>query len=446
MPNTLEDLHKFVTASEAAGKRVYFTSRSAIVARQRCPRSRWLHYHYGGRGLSKIRLNVPQATGTYTHLGARLLLTGHSPEETAGQVLAAYDAEVIKRGMDLESTESQQFVAEEQRAICEAFVWLMHLRVIPELKRDYEIVEVEQEDWFLLYEDSQMVIVVETRADAVMRERVHALAAPGGEPEQGDLYILSWKTAKTWDKRKLRDARVDMQGTTEAYSTELRLAEPVMGTKMVHLLKGRRFEDDYNPGTYITRSPLIRPWAQQTGPVPEFAWSFEWSNSQELNDKGRPVKHRLGKGWRPTFIPEVMPMREWIEMLHENRVQPEAGDCLQKQYVTPMPECRPQHKKFSWLRQTTAREVELAQSLVQIESVVKDGSVEQLDEAIDLMFEQYTHSCTYPSECDMFAICHGSEDAQQEAELTGEEVVNPLSLYQPRDPHHVGEMAQMEDD
>jgi hypothetical protein len=442
VPDSQQDLTDFVAKCETAGKRVFFTSRSAMVAKRRCPRSRFLRYCYDGRGLQKIRMNVPLSTGIYTHLAAKLLLTGTSPLSAAEQVLAAYDEEVRKRGLDLEASESLDYVAAEQRAICEAFVWLLHLRVIPELLHDYEIIAVEKDDWFLLYEDAQMVIIVETRGDAIMRERLGLEAG-----ETGDLYVLNWKTTKQWDSRKLKEARIDMQSLSEAYSTELRLNETVMGVKFIHLIKGKRFEDDYRPGTWTTRSPLIRPWYNETGPSPEFAWSYEWSNPEEINEKtGRAVKHRLGKGWRPCFIPEVMPMREWIEMLHSQTVQPEAGDCLRKCYVTPMPERRNALQKKHWLRQVTGQELEVAQSIAALEGVQKQGDEEAYEEALDLMFPQYEHSCCYPSECDMFAICHGGEGAQEEAELTGETVVNPLSLYQPRAAHHPGEYAQTEED
>jgi hypothetical protein len=448
MASTLEDLRKFVADSQAAGKRVFFTSRSAIIARQRCPRFRWLKYHYNGTGLQKTRLNIPLSTGIYTHVGMKLLLEGVAPLAAAEQSLALYDEEVTRRGLEVEQTEDQFFVAAEQRAILEAFVWLAHYRVIPDLRRDYEVVEVEKDDWFLLYEDASMVVVVETRGDALLREKAQYVnTVPDGvQPGASDLYVLSWKTAKQWDKRKLRDARVDMQGISEAYATELRLQESVLGVKMVHLIKGVRREDTYRPGLWTTRSPLIRPWMRSTGPSPEFAWSWEWEDPNEINPgTGRYVKHTLGKGWKPTFIPDVMPMREWIEMLHSKAVQPEAGDCLEKQYVTPMPEARSEAQKKAWLRQTTGQEVEMAQALIALDGVSKSQAPEDVEEALDLMFPQYTHSCTYPAECEMFQICHGGEDAQEASELLGEEAVNPMSLYQAREPHHPGELGDVEE-
>ena len=458
---TLEELRTFVAASEAAGKRVFFTNRSAIIAKQRCPRSNWLKYHYNGMGLSKVRLNVPMTTGIYTHLPARLLLNGATPQFAIDESLAAYDEEVAKRSLDVEPTESHEMVATEQRALIEAFTWLLHLRVIPELRRDFEVLEVEKDDWFLLYEGAKMVIIVETRADALLRERIVTINSDDpkwaketavastvvnsslGLSGAGDLYVLSWKTAKQWDKRKLRDARVDMQGLSEAYPIELRLKEPVVGVKMVYLLKGRRDEDPYNPGAWLTKSPLIRSWANSVSPVPQLAWTFAWKDATAMNDRGKAVEHRLGKGWRPVFIPDHMPMREWIEMLHELKVQPEAGDCLAKQYVTPMPEPRSPTQKQAWLRQITGQEMELAQSLMALEGCKEEATAQ---EALDLMFPQYTHSCTYPSECEMFQICHGGEEAQEANELLGEEGINPLSLYRPREPHHPGELGTVEED
>jgi hypothetical protein len=110
-----------------------------------------------------------------------------------------------------------------------------------------------------------------------------------------------------------------------------------------------------------------------------------------------------------------------------------------------MPEARSEAQKKAWLRQTTGQEVEMAQALIALDGVSKSQAPEDVEEALDLMFPQYTHSCTYPAECEMFQICHGGEDAQEASELTGEEAVNPMSLYQAREPHHPGELGDVEE-
>ena len=53
-----------------------------------------------------------------------------------------------------------------------------------------------------------------SRPDALLRSRA-----------DNSLYILSYKTAATWDIRKARDAEHDMQGLREGVEVERRLRE-----------------------------------------------------------------------------------------------------------------------------------------------------------------------------------------------------------------------------
>lgn len=417
-------LATFIASKKAEGKRVFLTSRSAVITHQRCPRKRYLEYHYEGTGITRVRLQAPLATGGYTHVALASLLEGHNAFEAAGVAKERYQIDCATRGLDLEKTENQALVASEQIALVEAFTHLAARRVIPQLMEEYEIVDVEREEWFVLYEDSALVVVLEARCDALLRERTSAFGQR--PPEQAgaidyprDLYVLSWKTAASWDRRKAKEARTDMQGLSEAYAVELRVGEPVLGTKMIHLLKGKRKEYPEDSGHWIQSSPLVHAWMQGGGPTPQFAWTFSWDDAEQVNDWGKPVRHRLGKGWRHCFIPDVMPVSEWVQMLDEGQVQPEAGDCLAKQFVSPMPEPRSPEQKQRWLRSVAYQEQAIAEALA--------GGVGD-HYFYDEQFPQYTHSCNYPSQCAFWELCHGSE-----------EVDNPMSLYQARVPHHPGE-------
>lgn len=429
-------LATFISEKQKEGKRVFLTSRSGIITHQRCPRKRYLEYHYEGTGITRVRLQAPLATGGYTHVALAELLRGKSAFDASGLAIQQYTQECVDRGLELEKTEDQLQVVKEQLGLVEAFTYLAARRVIPQLLEEYEIVDVEREEWFVLYEDSALVVVLEARCDALLRERAQPLGPteqecikvlPGPVP-QGDLYVLSWKTAASWDRRKAKEARTDMQGLSEAYAVELRVAEstgePVLGTKMIHLLKGKRIPTGYGDKLhYIQSSPLVHAWMQGSGPTPQFAWAYSWDDPEQVNDWGNPVSHKLGKGWRRVFIPDVMPVAEWVQMLDEEQVQPEAGDCLAKQFVSPMPEPRSPEQKQRWLRQIERQEIDVARAA---EFLQQNPSTNEYD--LDTYFPQYTHSCNYPSQCPFWEICHGSE-----------EVDNPMSLYQVRVPHHPGE-------
>jgi len=242
--------------------------------------------------------------------------------------------------------------------------------------------------------------------------------------QAGDIYILSWKTTRTWDDRKLDDAKTNMQGLSEAYAVELRTGQHIMGAKMVHFLTGRRSESPKGSGRWISGSPLVHAWMNASGPTPQFAWSYYWTDPDQVSDFGKPVEHRLGKGWKSVFIPDIMPVPEWVDMLASGTVQPEAGDCLGEQFVTPMPEPRSPQQRHNWLVQLENQEVAVAEYADQL----AHADPAQVDELLNYMFPQYTHSCNYPGECEFWHLCWGGED-----------VDNPISLYQIRQPNHPGE-------
>src|SRR6185437_10742735 len=141
-------LADFVREKQAAGKRVYTTSRSAAIAHQRCPRRRFYGYHYEGSGITRTKLYAPLATGGYTHIALAELLKGRSAADAAGLATDLYQAECSARGLELEKTEDQSQVAAEQIALVHAFAHLAERRIIPQIKEEYEIVDVEREEWF----------------------------------------------------------------------------------------------------------------------------------------------------------------------------------------------------------------------------------------------------------------------------------------------------------
>lgn len=428
-------LQDFIREKQAEGKRVFTTSRSQIITHQRCPRRRFKAYHEQGLGITKIKLAPPLATGGYAHQGWALLLKGHSAEEAAGYAAEKYREEMSVRGLDLDPTEDQLMVAAEQSALVEAFIHLAARRVIPQLLQEYEILDVEREEWFVLYEDQRVCLVLEARCDGLLRERNAVVMMANNQtlPVLGDLYVLSWKTLASWDKRTRKEAKTDMQGLSEAYAVELRVQEPVLGAKMVHFLKGKRKEWPDDSGRYIQSSPFVHAWMNSTGPRPEFAWAYSWSDPNDVNEWGRPVNHRLGKGWKHCFIPDVMSVAEWVQMLDEGAVQPEIGrDALEAQYISPMPEPRSPAQKQHWLNQIETQEMSITTFLESLEHADAEDTVEEM---LDSYFPQFTHSCNYPGECSFWNLCH-----------TSEEVANPESLYQIRQPHHPGETLLSSED
>jgi hypothetical protein len=248
----------------------YYTSRSAILESQRCPRARYIGYIWGGTGLSKVRATIPLATGSWTHEGLAFLLKTYqalgcvleSHVDGAVQVaLDGYRTELAARGLDIELGEDGAYVAEEQLALVEGMLRAYAAKGLGELVEKYEVLEVEREDvWNGFAEwithpstgtcprcrlgndtdgDGNCSIcarqtdaeVAETRKfidDLKAKDRVNLQACADAllrERSTGDLYLLSFKTAAGWDYRKDGENRHDVQGLSEAAVIERRLVQ-----------------------------------------------------------------------------------------------------------------------------------------------------------------------------------------------------------------------------
>lgn len=189
------------------------------------------------------------ATGMTTgeQLAASL---GMSPEE------AGIDA-LMERAAKSRS-EFDNFLRAEQAALVEAMVRAYARRRLRPLLEQFEVLEVERQgQWLLSYwQDPGSYVSVHCSkycgkwsgsafdeyhpfphkcpgcgADTVADDKAHDLmfmSRPDAllrERESNELYILSYKTAASWDIRKARDAEHDMQGLSEGVEVERRLGE-----------------------------------------------------------------------------------------------------------------------------------------------------------------------------------------------------------------------------
>jgi hypothetical protein len=224
-----------------------FTDRSRTETAQRCKRLRWLQYHEGPThmGLDSIKRPLPLAVGGAVHTGLEVLLRGGQSDVNTNNVnwrkledsavehaLGVFSLETL----DPPDAERQQnavpdfddYLKAEQAALVEALVRAYARRRLRPLLEQFEVLEVEREGEWLLYQSddpSALALPHErygpkwelwfmSRPDALLRER-----------QSNELYLLSYKTTGSWDARKARDAEHDMQGLSEGVEVERRLAE-----------------------------------------------------------------------------------------------------------------------------------------------------------------------------------------------------------------------------
>lgn len=466
-----------------------FSDRSRLMEYQRCPRSRYLGYQWGGTGIRRIRQSIPLATGQFVHVGLEDLLRqvmamedqphAHLRVDVERAVKAAvdgYQKEVQARGLDVELGEDGQAVADEQIALTEGLVraYVKAPTGLQALLSQYRIVEVEREDVWERFTEPD--ITFQSRADALLQER-----------SSGDLYVLSLKTAATNDWRKDNENRHDVQGLSEVAVIERRLrtwyenwqrngspkpssesgvkhqnwsdatcgifsaidSPPrIMGVQMVFLVKGQR-RQAYDGGPYQTASHLLKGYYKEDVTDREYAWKSElpcpgagmhvvaYTKKGPKLCEGKKF-HKLGVDWHQfdTWRGDgSMGVKEWIDMLASGTVQVEAGDPFGSVVWMPLPYFRQDQDMQDWVEQAQAQEQLVTIAAADVERTRVEAP-QVLRRLLNISFPQYRRACDWPSACQFIPICFGDE--------TG--LTNPFGtgMFQARQPHHQAELDAMQ--
>ena len=134
-----------------------FTSRSAILTRQGCPRRWWWEYGLpnksGAPGIVPTRLNMDLLTGSeFYHIGTENLLRGASVDEAVGRALEGDGSGwpgmwplMKQKGLVLGEKEDAYYVAWEQASLVQALIRAYAIYALPKLHERFDIVEVERE-------------------------------------------------------------------------------------------------------------------------------------------------------------------------------------------------------------------------------------------------------------------------------------------------------------
>jgi PD-(D/E)XK nuclease superfamily len=444
----------------------------------------------------------------------------------AGTDLKNFDAQLIatatELGMDPSDPALRELVArqknsaaefddwlyQEQAALVEGMVRAYARRRLRPLLEEFEVLEVEREgDWELASASHDWVpddaddpeysaehcgfcgrqrykeVIHSTecyslrfmsRPDALLRSRA-----------DNSLYLLSYKTAATWDVRKARDAEHDMQGLSEGVEVERRLGDwwakvrqggsgmsyvshthgskamfdyltaipappRILGIRYEYLLKSSRYADKdlssrFGLNVWAQRSHLIRAYQGLDG---TWCWSYEFQK-----DDGGSSKLYY-KNWRPKAVWEVMPIKQWIDMLDASTETMSAYDSttgmeprllgykseaqsqgyteqhpLDLVFPAPMVIFRQSDDLRDWIESTEAQEVRVAEAVAQIEAAADEGEKRHL---LNILMPMSRRSCSYPTEC-VFAstICYANADAKADPLSTGK--------FKRRIPNHTAE-------
>jgi len=529
-----------------------WTDRSRVETYQRCARLRWLEYHEAQTGIVPANKPLPLAVGGSVHKGLETLLRESSTRAIAEIVqwlpfvedsavsdaladfaphrsalaldtteeasLAAvispsgFDAQLAATALELgmdpgdpalgellqrqrnSATEFDAWLYAEQSALVEGLVRAYARRRLRPLLEEFEVLEVEREGDWCLYERDELedsnpykpavvhpaqVIRFMSRPDALLRSR-----------SDNSLYLLSFKTAASWDIRKARDAEHDMQGLSEGVEVEKRLGEwwhrlhdgepnydwqtdnpdlkphltmskylrdlpsppRILGIRYEYLLKGARYADKdlasrFSLNVWAQRSHLIRAYAGPDGGG--WCWSYDF-----LKDDGGTSKLYY-KNWRPRAVWEAMSIKSWIDMLDASTETLSAYDStvgaeprllgyhspaqaqgytsthpLDDVFPAPMTVYRQDDQLRDLVEQLESQERKVAEAVALVQASADDGERRSL---LNQHFAQSRRACEYPTTCAMSKICWGSEDMQRDPVGS--------ALYKPRVVNHPQERS-----
>ena len=197
----------------------------------------------------------------------------------------------------------------------------------------------------------------------------------------------------------------------------------ISGVRMEYIIKGRREEFPAESGHWEQYSPLIRGYVKEGITCPEFGWKREWKDPSD--GRSRKLDYRTWKAFHVWEQPGGV--KAWIDLLATGTVQPEAGECLPSQFVTPMPYFRDEDDLRNFYEQTVYQERQIAEHLVQIDGAEHEGERKSL---LNQFFPQYRRSCDWPSPCAYIECCYSTN--------VGADPVGS-GLFREREPHHTTE-------
>lgn len=321
---------------------------------------------------------------------------------------------------------------------------------------------------------------------------IHFLSRHDGlllERATGFLYLQSFKTTGSWDRRKELDAAVDMQGLSEAIDVEKRFAEAweiiraenskisivshdagsgivlrtdrinelvspriaqwlatlpdsprILGVRYEYLLKGSRKKDKkdaMNPDRYVQESVLCRAWKQEgiTSDERRWAWTYDW---QDETGKGRRLDYR---SWQKAAVWKSMKIADWIDLLDQGKVQEgalneqgEAMDALAGQFVPVLIQYRNRDETLDLLEQMEAQEVQIARDVEEVRRAEREEGYAGKRTALNRLFGQNRQACSYPGVCQyrttatQAGFCFGAADPFHDPVV--------LERFQERRPNH----------
>lgn len=366
------------------------TQRSRLETFQSCPRKGYLAYLHNGRGVSRRGFDPDLLMGSAIHVGIEHLLKGVGEEEAAATAVIHFSKAINEIGlapMVIEtelgfeqipaSGPQQAFMVNLVEALVRGFARVR----LPKLLEQHRILEVEQEETFHLTEE----LVFLSRTDFISERK-----------SDGELFIHNLKSVKWPDGAWRKKFHYDQQTLSELLGPEHRYGRKFGGVIIEGLVKGtKNVEYPRSSGIRYNNSPLVWAWVGPDNPPfpADVRIKYEYIDADGRNRRLGPTYQRV-----PAYT--VMPLRDWID-----KVQAEAPEVLEAQFVTLPPVLRNEFEIESWKTSTIYSEMEIKIN----QGHYKGWTGPRPDVVLDQMFPKHTAggNCLGwgQSTCPFMAIC-----------------------------------------
>jgi hypothetical protein len=203
-------------------------------------------------------------------------------------------------------------------------------------------------------------------------------------------------------------------------------APRIAAIRYEYLLKGERWKDKQlseklGIDARSQNTPLLQPYKKLgiTAGDDQFGWKYEFTDA---TGSTRRLDYR---SWKKCYIWEQMSVRQWIDMLDTQQVQPDAGDALAAQFIPPMTVYRLEDDLRDWIESTEHQETEVVKhsELVQIST-----DADEKRSLLNRFFPMSRNSCEYPGTCAFVSLCYGSNEIRLDPIGSGK--------YKARVPNH----------
>lgn len=309
-----------------------YTDRSRIEKDWYCPRAGYWNYRYKGRGIVAAGGGFDRDFGTIVHDGVEGEIQGKPSIQIASDKAIAL---VKKHNGD----EQQQ---QQWGAIAYGMVAGFMRSVWPKMLEESSLFRVESEMDLMLTHD----LLFQAKPDLLMRN--HAT---------GQLWNWNPKTTGWINDQWVQSWQKAPQVQLEALASEVHLGEPIAGSYILGLYKGRKYD------------------GRQTS---VFAWGWRAEELPGILNAQFSYEEQRRKGWS-RFLTTEYPggVGAWVANMPE--------EILRAQFVQTDPIFMRRDVTDRLVAQIIARENQIAEAL-------KDGDPDQ--ETLDTVFPQHFDKCT----------------------------------------------------